>query len=102
MDEPVNPSDTPFEACPPDTSPPPRGQVDTPLRAVAGVPQASRRRRRWYQFTLRAVLALVLLAAVVLTAWRIYIIPYQAQAETIELIERLGGTYQVGRRRRRG
>jgi hypothetical protein len=31
---------------------------------------AGRSRRRWYQFTVRAILALIVLAAVLLTAWR--------------------------------
>ncbi len=53
------------------------------------------RSRRWYQFTVRAVLALVLLAGLLLTGWRIYIAPYRAQADAVELIKRLGGSYQA-------
>ncbi len=53
------------------------------------------RRRHWYQFTLRAVLALILLAALALTAWRVYVAPYEAQLRTMQLIQRLGGSCQA-------
>src|SRR5438105_4621242 len=52
-------------------------------------------RRRWYQFTVRAILAMILFAGLLLTAWCIYSASYRLQAEAADLIERLGGTYQA-------
>ncbi len=56
---------------------------------------APRRGRRWFQFTLGSMLGLVLLAALVLGVWRMYLGRYRGQAEAIDLIERLGGTWQA-------
>jgi hypothetical protein len=64
--------------------------------ASAGSPESTTRPGwRWYQFTLRAVLALVLVSAFGLAGWRMYLAPYQAQADAIDLITQLGGTYQA-------
>ncbi len=52
------------------------------------------RRRRWYQFSLWTLFALTLLAAVLLMGWRWMIAPYRTQADTMALVERLGGSYQ--------
>jgi hypothetical protein len=52
-------------------------------------------RRRFFQFRLRTLLALIALIAVGLFAFRLYIEPFRRQRETMGLIERLGGTYQT-------
>ncbi len=52
------------------------------------------RRRRWLQFGLRTLLAVVALTTGPLLAWRIYIEPFRQQAATMAIIEQLGGTYQ--------
>src|SRR5438067_310656 len=65
------------------------GQADC-LSAAAPVS----RRRRWYQFSLWTLFALTLLAALSLMSWRWAIAPYRDQANTMALIERLGGSYQ--------
>ncbi len=57
------------------------------------------RRLRWYQFRLRSLLLLMTLLVLTLGAWRIYISPqvarYRRQQQTIELIEKLGGSYEA-------
>src|SRR5437870_3082653 len=60
--------------------------------AAAAVPGC--RRRRWYQFSLWSLFALTLLAALALLGWRWTIAPYRSQANTMELVKQLGGSYQ--------
>src|SRR5690242_970636 len=57
-------------------------------------PQA-RRRRRWFQFGLRTLLVIMVLAACAVMAWRVYVEPYRRQGETAALIEKLGGSYKT-------
>jgi hypothetical protein len=56
---------------------------------------AAGRRRRWWQFGLRALLFLVLLIALGLLACRQYLKPYWRQQQTVALVEKLGGTCQT-------
>lgn len=67
-----------------------RGPGNLPVAPPATRP----RRRRWYQFSLWTLFALTLLAAVVLMGWRWTVAPYLAQADTMALVERLGGSYR--------
>jgi hypothetical protein len=55
----------------------------------------SRPRRRWYQFSLRSLMILTVLAGVLFAAWRWHIEPYRVQRRTMALIERLGGRYEA-------
>src|SRR5438552_3520089 len=79
----------------PSESPPVGDAPNVPIDAASKATQPARRPRRWYQFTLRAVLVLILLVGVLLAGWRMYLAPYQAQADAIERIQRFGGTYQA-------
>ena len=56
---------------------------------------ADGRRRRWWQFGLRALLFVVLLVALGLLAVRAYLKPYWQQRQTVALVEKLGGTCQT-------
>ncbi len=51
--------------------------------------------RRRYQYSLRALLLLVLLVAVGALFWRTAVEPYRRQRRTMELIQELGGTFQT-------
>ncbi len=53
-------------------------------RARAEIARMSKPKRRWYQYTLRTLLALMTLAAMVLAAWKTYIAPFQNQAQAME------------------
>src|SRR5437660_1481694 len=68
-----------------------RSELTTPQVTDAVPP---RRRRRWYQFSLWSLFALTLLAALTLLGWRWTIAPYLAEAKTMALVKRLGGSYQ--------
>jgi Leucine-rich repeat (LRR) protein len=73
------------------TSPPRRGH-----NAVMSQPSKKPKpRRRWFQFSLRTLLAVMTLAAGLAVAWRIYVEPYRQQRQTMKLIEHLGGSYQT-------
>ncbi len=61
---------------------------------AAAQPEA-KPRRRWLQFSLRTLLLLVGAMGLALLAWRAYLAPYLRQCETIEVIEKLGGTCQT-------
>jgi hypothetical protein len=50
-------------------------------------------RRRWFQFSLTALLALTTLAAGLLLAWRAYVEPFRLQRGAMAAIEELGGSY---------
>ncbi len=50
-------------------------------------------RRRWFQFSLRTLVIVVTLVAVLLMTWRVYAEPYRRQREVMMLIEELGGKY---------
>src|SRR5262245_11768449 len=54
-----------------------------------------KRRRRPFQFTLRALLIGVTLAAALAFTWRTYVEPYRRQRETMQAIKELGGTFQT-------
>ena len=45
----------------------------------------SKRRRRWFQFSLRTLLIVVTLVAGLLAAWRVYVEPYRRQREAMKL-----------------
>ncbi len=53
-------------------------------RARAEIARMSKPKRRWYQYTLRRLLALMTLAAMVLAAWKTYIAPFQKQTQAME------------------
>ncbi len=59
---------------------------------MSGHPPKSR--RRWYQFGLRAVFGLVTLFVGLAVLARFVLAPYREQQDTMQLIERLGGSYQ--------
>src|SRR5262249_36207481 len=63
----------------------------------SGLPAAGppRGRRRWWQFGLRGLLLLVLLIAIGLLACRQHLKRYWRQQQTVELVEKLGGSYQT-------
>src|SRR5438132_8923321 len=51
--------------------------------------------RGWFQFRLRTLLLVVALIAVLLTAFRSFIEPYQQQRRSMELVQRLGGSFHT-------
>ena len=55
----------------------------------------TKHRRRWFQFSLRALLIVVTLVSGLLLAWRAYVEPYRRQRETMALIKELGGEYKT-------
>ena len=55
----------------------------------------AKRRRRWFQFSLRTLLIVVTLAAGLLVAWRAYVEPYGRQREVMALIKDLNGGYET-------
>jgi hypothetical protein len=52
-------------------------------------------KRRSFQFSLRALLVLTALVAVLAVVWRVYLEPYGRQRQTMKLIEDLGGRYRT-------
>ena len=60
-------------------------------RARAEIARMSKPKRRWYQYTLRTLLALMTLAAMVLAAWKTYIAPFQNQAQAMERLLAIPG-----------
>lgn len=56
--------------------------------------QPAKPRRRWYQFSLRAVFVLVTFFVGLAVVARLVLAPYREQQATMRLIERLGGSYQ--------
>src|SRR5438093_20618 len=58
-------------------------------------PRIARKPRRWWQFSLRALMFLVLLIAVGLLVCREYLKPYWRQQQTVTLVEKLGGSCQT-------
>src|SRR5262249_35694679 len=58
-------------------------------------PPAHRRRRRWYQFGLRSLFLFTTAVVGLLVAWRTYVEPYRQQRDTVEVITRLGGTFEA-------
>src|SRR5438046_1667493 len=50
--------------------------------------------RRWFQFSLRTLLIVVMAAAGLAGAWHIAVEPYRQQREAMAVITDLGGTYK--------
>ena len=57
--------------------------------------RSDRPSRRWFQFSLRGLLLLILLVAVGAFAYRIYLEPYRRQREAIEVVKKLGGAFET-------
>src|SRR5205823_1044613 len=56
---------------------------------------STRPRLRWFQFGLRALFGVLTLCVAGVVAWKTYVAPYEAQRQTMLLIEKLGGSYEA-------
>src|SRR5262245_29899388 len=79
----------------------PRSDADNGCMSSAGSHRTADREPRlrapgWLQFRLRTLLLVVALVAALLTAFRIYIEPYQQQRRSMEVVKDLGGSFHTG------
>jgi hypothetical protein len=72
-----------------------RRMSDDHLASSVSPPAEARPRRRWYQFGLRTLFLLTTVIVGLLAVWRVYAEPYRRQHEAMEVIKRLGGTFET-------
>lgn len=69
----------------------PVGCVSRTTAASDAAPAKPRRsRRRWFQFSIRGLLLLTLLVAGLLSAWKVYLLPYERQKAAVAELDALG------------